>query len=190
MTKSRFNLRNVVNTLLYLAVVTGMTFSISSCGSIWNVTNPLAVEDNVSTGSVKMMVDNMLGLKINGINVGVKNPEIILPVGKNELEIAMLATPGGGRGVISQFKTIMILGKVQLEIESGKKYVLMASEATVTSLLSIPFGSFVPVGNYSFLFAASNEKFSAGVKFSAVKLDGKDWETYQYPAIQSAEPLP
>ena len=76
-----------------------------------------------------------------------------------------------------------------MEIESGKKYLLLATEATGTSLLTIPFGSFVPVGSHRFLFDEYTGKLKSKriAEFSAVKFDGKDWDTYQYPLIQTEE---
>ena len=175
-----------------LSILMTVAVLLGGCKSIWNVTDPFALgNNNPNTGNLRIVIDNMIALKVNGIPLPTKNnnAEVILLAGKNELEIAINALPGGGRGFISMFKSFMIVGKVEIEIESGKTYLLLAAEAATTSILSIPFGSFVPVGDHRFLFEEYTGKLKSTriAEFPAVKFDGKDWESYQYPLIQSQE---
>jgi hypothetical protein len=170
-------------------LVTIMAFgTLVGCASGWKVTDPFAVGQNANTGKLRLVTTaTLLGLKINGVEVLSNLPEIILPAGKNELEITVLLTGGGGRGVISMVKKHMVLGKAELNIESGKTYALVVAEATGSAVASIFLGSFVPVGVYRLIFQeyASKVKLVKLAEFPAVKLEPTVWDTYQYPMIQS-----
>ena len=174
--------------ILTVAVV--FTFAISGCSSGWKLYDPFALSKNENTGKLRIVTTaNLLGAKVNGVYVGAGTPEIIVPSGKNEFEIAVLLSGGAGRGLASQFKNYMVIGKAELNIESGKTYALVTAEATGSAVTSIFLGSFVPIGAYRLVFQeyASKIKLVKLGEFPATKFDGKDWEKYQYPSIKNQE---
>ena len=165
--------------ILMIAVVFGV--AISGCASMWKQTDPLGLGKNENTGVVRLGGD-FVQVKINGEAVTQKSPAaVILPAGKNEYEFVYLLKPAG-RGLITKFRTIV--GKVQLDIESGKTYTLTPAEATGSAVTSIFLGSFVPVGNFKYVLF---EKGKNKVEFPALVFDKDFWDAYQYPMLPSQE---
>ena len=174
--------------ILMIAAMLGV--ALGGCASSKKASNdPFSVGQS-NAGVLLFGGEGLLEMKINGVSVNWSNPKgTILPAGKKEYEIAVFAQPGGGRGLIGSSRRFMVLGKVELNIESGKRYALMANEATGNFVLSIAFGSFTPVGEYRFNFHEYTGKIAHKkiAEFPAVKLESEAWNAYKYPALQSQE---
>ena len=178
--------------IFYVMLTLALGFLLIGCATTktynFDKADPFNLENNGNTGLVRLgaVVEDKKPpfFKINGVDVYVQLPfEIVLPAGENEFEV-MVKTISTKRGLIAMGKTIVVLGKIKLNIEAGKTYILRLDE--IESISTLFLGMLVSADfKYVYYELPESLKDIKIIKeFPTISMDTDFWNTYKFPMME------